>query len=102
MMRRVAQHIFAIVEALSAQAKPGEEVKVAACGLELYNEELRDLSLAPGSRDGGAGPKAGFGSGAERAGMPALGAAGMGGGQEIKIAERMTKDGRVVTEVGVG
>jgi hypothetical protein len=34
--------------------------------------------------------------------MPALGAAGMGGGQEIKIAERMTKDGRVVTEVGVG
>ena len=46
--RRSALHIFAIVDALKAKLKPGEAISVGAYALELYNEDLRDLSKVGG------------------------------------------------------
>lgn len=45
---RVIRHIFAVADQLNKKAKPGENVRVSAYALELYNEELRDLAVAGG------------------------------------------------------
>jgi hypothetical protein len=80
---RVIQHIFALAEALRKKEKPGEKTTVSAYGLELYNEDLRDLALAGGRDDS------------------AKGWDGKGGsGSTLKLQERPSgKDGRVVPEV---
>jgi hypothetical protein len=46
--RRAARHIFAVVDALTQRLKPGESIRVGAYALELYNEDLRDLSIKVG------------------------------------------------------
>ncbi|GFR41808.1 hypothetical protein Agub_g2578 [Astrephomene gubernaculifera] len=80
---RVIRHIFALAEAIRKKEKPGEKTQVSAYGLELYNEDLRDLALA-GGRD-----------------ETAKGWDGKGGcGSTLKLQERpVGKDGRVVPEV---
>jgi hypothetical protein len=54
--RRAARHIFAIADAIRAGLKPGESVSVGAYALELYNEDLRDLSVKVGAGLGVLGP----------------------------------------------
>ncbi|PNW77017.1 hypothetical protein CHLRE_10g418950v5 [Chlamydomonas reinhardtii] len=80
---RVIQHIFALAEAIRKKEKPGEKTQIAAYGLELYNEDLRDLALA-GGRD-----------------ESAKGWDGKGGNPSaLKLQERpVGKEGRVVPEV---
>ncbi|EFJ50779.1 inversion kinesin InvA [Volvox carteri f. nagariensis] len=80
---RVIRHIFALAEAIRKKEKPGEKTQVEAYGLELYNEDLRDLALA-GGRD-----------------ETAKGWDGKGGNPSaLKLQERpVGKDGRVVPEV---
>ncbi|KXZ47277.1 hypothetical protein GPECTOR_36g129 [Gonium pectorale] len=80
---RVIRHIFALAEALRRKEKPGEKTTISAYGLELYNEDLRDLALA-GGRD-----------------EAAKGWDGKGGStSNLKLQERpVGKDGRVVPEV---
>ncbi|GIL52093.1 hypothetical protein Vafri_8067 [Volvox africanus] len=80
---RVIRHIFALAEAIRKKEKPGEKTQIMAYGLELYNEDLRDLALA-GGRDEGA--KGWDGKG--------------GSSSALKLQERpVGKDGRVVPEV---
>jgi len=71
--KRVIRHVFAIIEGLSKSFNPGDKIEVSASALELYNEELRDLSIA-NSFDGRA---------------PA----------SMKLQERPGRDGKVVPEV---
>ncbi|KAG2492591.1 hypothetical protein HYH03_009252 [Edaphochlamys debaryana] len=80
---RVIRHIFALAEAIRKKEKPGEKTTIMAYGLELYNEDLRDLALA-GGRDEGA-----------------KGWDGKGGNPStLKLQERpVGKEGRVVPEV---
>jgi hypothetical protein len=107
-IRRAAQHMFAHVQALRQQLKPGEAVAVRAHALELYNEELRDLSskaalamaaataaaaggdepCAAGHWDGGGGSGGGSGSG---------GSTATSGG--VRISERPCGNGRCTPEV---
>ncbi|WIA34627.1 hypothetical protein OEZ86_012944 [Tetradesmus obliquus] len=83
-IRRAAQHILAHVEAVQAKLKPGESISVRAYALELYNEELHDLS---GKAQRQQGPAA-----------AAAGAQDSEGG--VRIAERpVGKDGRCIPEV---
>jgi len=42
--KRVIRHVFGIIDGLSKNFKPGDKIEVSASALELYNEELRDLS----------------------------------------------------------
>jgi hypothetical protein len=90
--------VFSIVDQLKKQMKPGEAISLHAHALELYNEELRDLSIPPSGRDNSKGP--GFGSGSQKdsAAAPVPGSSGASGG-ELKIVERMGKEGKVLTEV---
>ncbi|KAF6261928.1 P-loop containing nucleoside triphosphate hydrolase protein [Scenedesmus sp. NREL 46B-D3] len=82
-IRRAAQHILAHVEAVQAKLKPGESITVRAYALELYNEELRDLSGKVQQQGAAAA---------------AAGAQDVEGG--VRIAERSVgKDGRCVPEV---
>ena len=81
---RVIRHIFSIVDSIKKKAKPGEKVEVAAYALELYNEDLLDLSLRSGRGDDSS--KA-WGEGKQM-------------GQGLKISEKpVGKEGRVVPEV---
>eukprot|EP00201_Polytomella_parva_P012750 CAMPEP_0175060814 /NCGR_PEP_ID=MMETSP0052_2-20121109/13239_1 /TAXON_ID=51329 ORGANISM="Polytomella parva, Strain SAG 63-3" /NCGR_SAMPLE_ID=MMETSP0052_2 /ASSEMBLY_ACC=CAM_ASM_000194 /LENGTH=664 /DNA_ID=CAMNT_0016326601 /DNA_START=242 /DNA_END=2232 /DNA_ORIENTATION=- len=48
---RVIQHIFERVNQIRMREKTGEKTIVSAYGLELYNEELRDLAIAPCNRE---------------------------------------------------
>lgn len=83
-IRRAAEQILAHVEAVRAKSKPGESITVKAYALELYNEELRDLSC-------------------NVAGMQAAAADGDNSKSEtgVRIAERpYGKDGRCIPEVG--
>ncbi|KAI8464145.1 MAG: P-loop containing nucleoside triphosphate hydrolase protein [Monoraphidium minutum] len=113
--RRAARHIFSIVDGLKARLKPGEAVSVAAYALELYNEDLRDLSKAHGQGGGGGLERRGSalltGGAPPPAPPPAVLTGGAtprdrcGGGagatpEEVRIAERpVGRDGRVVPEV---
>jgi hypothetical protein len=84
-IRRAAQHILANVEAVQAKLKPGESITVRAYALELYNEELRDLSGKVQQQQQGAA-------------AAAAGAQDSEGG--VRIAERpVGKDGRCIPEV---
>ncbi|GLC45429.1 hypothetical protein PLESTB_000619800 [Pleodorina starrii] len=80
---RVIRHIFALAEAIRKKEKPGEKTQIMAYGLELYNEDLRDLALAGGRDD------------------TAKGWDGKGGNPSaLKLQERpVGKDARVVPEV---
>ena len=51
--KRAARHIFEIADALAARLKPGEALSVGAYALELYNEDLRDLSVRVRAEYGG-------------------------------------------------
>ncbi|MEW5301559.1 MAG: hypothetical protein WDW36_004412 [Sanguina aurantia] len=80
---QVIRHIFAIVEGLKKRQQPGEKTTVSASGLELYNEELRDLATG--------GPRTDVGTGWDAGKAPTGG---------LKLQERpVGKDGRVVPEV---
>jgi hypothetical protein len=75
------------VEAVQAKLKPGESISVCAYALELYNEELRDLSGKVQHQQQPQGPMA-----------AAAGAQDGEGG--VRIAERpVGKDGRCIPEV---
>jgi hypothetical protein len=75
------------VEAVQAKLKPGESISVRAYALELYNEELRDLSGKVQHQQQQHGPMAA--------------AAGVQDGEGgVRIAERPAgKDGRCIPEV---
>ena len=84
-IRRSAEHILTNVEAVRAKAKPGESITVKAYALELYNEELRDLSSNATALQTAADGEASKGEGG------------------VRIAERpYGKDGKCIPEVGVG
>lgn len=85
-IRRAAQQIIASVEALREKQKPGESTTVRAYALELYNEELRDLSSKVLAATATAA--------ADKDGSSSEGG--------VRIAERpVGKDGRIVPEVGL-
>lgn len=85
-IRRAAEQILATVEALRTKLKPGESITLKAYALELYNEELRDLS----TNVAGAQPAA--------AGVDGESSRGETG---VRIAERpIGRDGRCIPEVG--
>jgi hypothetical protein len=86
-IRRAAEHILGNVDALKQKLKPGEAISVKAYGLELYNEELRDLS-----------------SKAAAAAAAAAGAAGyvddpVSSSSAVRISERPGGIGRCIPEV---
>jgi hypothetical protein len=88
-IRRAAQHILSNVEAVQAKLKPGESITVRAYALELYNEELRDLSGKVVQH---------------QQQQSTAGGAAAAGGQDaeggVRIAERpVGKDGRCIPEV---
>eukprot|EP00197_Chlamydomonas_leiostraca_P007072 CAMPEP_0202862124 /NCGR_PEP_ID=MMETSP1391-20130828/3279_1 /ASSEMBLY_ACC=CAM_ASM_000867 /TAXON_ID=1034604 /ORGANISM="Chlamydomonas leiostraca, Strain SAG 11-49" /LENGTH=276 /DNA_ID=CAMNT_0049541615 /DNA_START=52 /DNA_END=879 /DNA_ORIENTATION=+ len=83
---RTIRHIFTIIENLKKKAKPGEKTEVTACALELYNEDLLDLSARSGRDE--VGKATGWDAGCKSAGAG------------LKLQERPCgKDGRVVPEV---
>jgi kinesin family protein 4/21/27 len=83
-IRRAAEHILARVDVLRECLQPGEAVSVRAYGLELYNEELRDL----GSNTAAAGGGADSGGGSSSEG--------------VRISERPCGNGRCTPEVRGG
>eukprot|EP00878_Enallax_costatus_P034501 GHUV01038258.1.p1 GENE.GHUV01038258.1~~GHUV01038258.1.p1 ORF type:complete len:173 (+),score=45.36 GHUV01038258.1:649-1167(+) len=86
-IRRAAEQIVNTVDALRTKLKPGESITVKAYGLELYNEELRDLS----TNVAGAQPISG----------PAADGEGSKGETGVRIAERpIGRDGKCIPEVG--
>eukprot|EP00983_Pelagomonas_calceolata_P089097 1157275-Pelagomonas_calceolata.AAC.7 len=81
---RVIRHLFQIVDNIKKKQKPGEKIEVTACALELYNEDLLDLSVRSGREEL-----------ASKNGWDTIRAT-MG----LKLQERpVGKDGRVVPEV---
>eukprot|EP00879_Flechtneria_rotunda_P021695 GHRR01022875.1.p1 GENE.GHRR01022875.1~~GHRR01022875.1.p1 ORF type:complete len:1033 (+),score=433.02 GHRR01022875.1:114-3212(+) len=64
-IRLAAEHIFRNVEGVKAKLKPGESISIKAYALELYNEELRDLSsnVSPAAADRDAEGKGSWGEG---------------------------------------
>ena len=86
-IRRAAEHILAHVAAVKEKLKPGEAISIRAYGLELYNEELRDLSSKAAAAAAAAaaanGDDAGSGSGSS----------------SVRLSERPLGNGRCVPEV---
>ncbi|GAX73057.1 hypothetical protein CEUSTIGMA_g510.t1 [Chlamydomonas eustigma] len=81
---RVIRHVFSVVDSLNKRAKVGEKVEISAYALELYNEDLLDLSSKSGR--------------AEELSKGWDASKGAAGG--LKLTERpVGKDGRVVPEV---
>jgi kinesin family protein 4/21/27 len=81
-IRRAAEHILAHVDALRQKLKPGEDISVKAYGLELYNEELRDLS-----------------SHSAAAAAAAAGMEDSSSSSSVRISERPCGNGRCIPEV---
>eukprot|EP00798_Chlamydomonas_sp_ICE-L_P012134 gene12134-15246_t len=82
---RVIRHLWSICDAIRKKNKPGEKCDITACALELYNEDLLDLSVRAGSVDANKGW-----DGVKKEGAPAA----------LKLQERpVGKEGRVVPEV---
>ncbi len=92
---RVAAHIFAIAEKLRERLLEGEALSVTATALELYNEELRDLSAKDSIS----------GSGTREPGMRPPSASPEPGARlapgELRLQERVVA-GKAITEVGAG
>lgn len=90
-IRRAAEHILAHVDAVKQKLKPGEAISVRAYALELYNEELRDLSS--------------FSAATAAAAAAAVAAAGpdeAAASSSIRLSERPVGNGRCIPEVRPG
>lgn len=104
-IRRVAEDVLAGVAALRAGHKPGESTVVRAHALELYNEELRDLSSSSsvggaGGGGGSAGGAAGGGGGGGGGKAAAAGGEAPEAAGGVRIVERPNgRDGRCTPEV---
>lgn len=85
-IRRAAEHILAHVDALRQKLKPGEDISVKAYGLELYNEELRDLSSHSAATAAAAAAAAGMEDSANSS-------------SSVRISERPCGNGRCIPEV---
>jgi len=79
---RVIRQVYDMTEAIAKKAKTGETIAIVASALELYNEDLIDLSHKSGR---GAHTTGGWGKNAKDAGL--------------KLQERPGTDGRIVPEV---
>lgn len=85
-IRQAAEQILRNVQAVRSKQKPGESIAVKAYALELYNEELRDLS---NNAAGAASQQA------------ATDSEGGRGESAVRIAERpYGRDGKCIPEVG--
>lgn len=89
-IRRAAEHILAHVDAVKQKLKPGEAISVRAYALELYNEELRDLSSFSAAASAAAAAAAAAG--------PDEAAAS----SSIRLSERPIGNGRCIPEVRPG
>ncbi|KAG1666691.1 hypothetical protein FOA52_013603 [Chlamydomonas sp. UWO 241] len=83
---RVIQQVFSLIDQIKKKAKSGENVIVHASALELYNEDLFDLSLSTGGGRGADDLKGWDGRKPQSA-------------VQLKLQERPGNDGRVVPEV---
>lgn len=93
-IRRAAEQILAHVGAVKAKLKPGEAISIKAYALELYNEELRDLSSRAAVA---ASATAAVAAGSSDSGGGSIDGGSCGG---VRIAERPCANGRCTPEVG--